>query len=810
MSLVIALVPGLVFGIEALLVLAALRWLGESVPRWVSAVGFGLVFVLLGPVLVGGKVCLPLDLLGDVTPFRQLPRTERPANPLQWELLTEQAPALAGVRGALRKGEWPLWNPSVGAGESLLGRPAAQFLQPLQGAALALPLERALGVVAGLKLFLAFALTFRFLRRLALGNPAAVVGALAFGASSFVIQWLGWPAATVAAWFPGLLLAVDRAVVPTARRVDFVLLGGVVFAVLTAGDDDAGRAALAVAGAFAFLRLAELRAPERAGSLLSVLLASVVALALASPVVFARLEVEAESTTRAQFDAFVARRGETDPLGLWSFDTADERHDRGGELGRQMLPSLAPDALGNNGVGAYWGAANVNEDGGGFAGTAVLLLALVGVGLPGRGPCPREARFFAVVLLAAVALVARPPILVEVADAFASPSLHRHGLLVAAFSLATLGAVTYERIRREGLARPVVLVTTALVLGGFLVWAHQAYPPPLEALALAGLRHRTLGLQLATLTCVTGALLLSRRHPAGLGLVPFGVALELVLLGQPVNRPGRQDQYFPTPPAVAFLTQRVAPEDRVVGLGEAAPPETLGIYGLRDVRVAGTRHPEFYTRLITPLKPPRQNRFDRFARADHPLLDLLGVRYVLAAPGTALPPGSTMVFEDASGVVFERSKRQGLVFLPRAVDLWNRRSGSWERWTRANGDFEAKSLVRDIPGGGDTWRARRPARATVEVTEVLPTRVTARVETGEPRLVATSIFADPGWRALVGGRAVPTTVVNGPLLALWLPAGRHDLEIMYRPRTFVVGMALAALGLTLAAAYLAAPRRLSQ
>lgn len=806
MSTLGALVPGLFWLLAVGFLLALLARWGEAVPRRIVALGLGLGFLLLGPVLVGGRVLLPLDLLRESAPYQDLPAAERPANPLQRDLMTQAAPAQAAVRAALRRGEWPLWNAAVGAGESLLGRPAAQVLSPFAATAWPLPLARALGVEAALELFLAFLFTYLFLRRLGLGNTAAAFGAVAFGLSSYVVSWLGWPAATAAVWLPVLLFALDRAVVAAPRRLDLALVAGAVFGVLTAGDDDAGRAVLIVAAAFALLRLAGLPTLKRPGGLGRLVVAGLLGFTLAAPVVLARGAFSADSTGRARIESFFAERDRHDPLGLWSFDSAEKRATWAFETGRRLLPSFAPDALGNDRAGAYWGAANVNEDGGGFAGTAALLLALVGACLPGRGPRSREARFFAGVLAVGVLLVARPPVLVQIADAFLSPSLHRHGLVVVAFAVATLGALGVARLQREGIGRLGRVIAVVALLGLAFVAAHRAYPPPTPD-TLETLRTRTLGLQLATLGAVLAILLVARKRPVLWGALPLVAAAELVALGLPVHRSGLPEQFFPTPPALGFLAEKLGPGERLMALGTSFPPELAAIYGLADLRVSGFDHPAFYTRLITPLTPPRQGRFDFMRRPDHPLLDLLAVRFVLAPPGTEVPAGLARVFSSATADVFERPQALPLVFLPSTADRWDAAAGPWDRWTAANKDFRARSLVRETFDGAASWRAERPLRATVELREVTATHLRARVETGEPRLVATSVFGDPGWRALVNHEVVATTVSNGPLLALWVPTGRHDIDLLYRPRALVAGLALLACGLTLAVALLCAPRR---
>ncbi|MGH9361359.1 MAG: hypothetical protein ACRD2T_05535, partial [Thermoanaerobaculia bacterium] len=125
------LLPGLYALALAALLLAALRRWYDPLPPRIAAV-FALVLLpLLGPVLFGGKVLLPLDNLRVAVPFTQLPPSEPPGNHLQDDLVTQIAPTLTAVRRALDGGRWPLWDPLVGAGIPLLADPQSQVLQPL-------------------------------------------------------------------------------------------------------------------------------------------------------------------------------------------------------------------------------------------------------------------------------------------------------------------------------------------------------------------------------------------------------------------------------------------------------------------------------------------------------------------------------------------------------------------------------------------------------------------------------------------------------------------------------------------------------
>ena len=80
----------------------------------------------------------------------------------------------------------------------------------------------------------------------------------------------------------------------------------------------------------------------------------------------------------------------------------------------------------------------------------------------------------------------------------------------------------------------------------------------------------------------------------------------------------------------------------------------------------------------------------------------------------------------------------------------------------------------------------------------------------EPRLLVGSVFHDGGWRLLVDGRPQPTMRANGPLFGAWLPAGEHELTLLYRPRALLLGCLASALGATLACCWLLPVPRLLQ
>jgi len=71
-------------------------------------------------------------------------------------------------------------------------------------------------------------------------------------------------------------------------------------------------------------------------------------------------------------------------------------------------------------------------------------------------------------------------------------------------------------------------------------------------------------------------------------------------------------------------------------------------------------------------------------------------------------------------------------------------------------------------------------------------RVDVRVETDKPALLVLSDTWFPGWRALVNGRERALLRVNHTLRGVALEPGESRVEFVYRPRSFIAGMAVSA------------------
>ncbi len=111
------------------------------------------------------------------------------------------------------------------------------------------------------------------------------------------------------------------------------------------------------------------------------------------------------------------------------------------------------------------------------------------------------------------------------------------------------------------------------------------------------------------------------------------------------------------------------------------------------------------------------------------------------------------------------------------------------------------ALGNELTGGvgGDAGRA--------EVTSYEANRVEVSAEANAAGVLVLADNHYPGWRAYVDGRAVETLRVNYNLRGVALPAGRHNVTFVYRPKSVLLGLLVSLLTAAALAAWCALPSR---
>jgi len=203
-----------------------------------------------------------------------------------------------------------------------------------------------------------------------------------------------------------------------------------------------------------------------------------------------------------------------------------------------------------------------------------------------------------------------------------------------------------------------------------------------------------------------------------------------------------------------------------------------------------------------------------------------GDRYRLTA--TASEPGCRLDV----GMVGPRAARQLLIEDPdQAVRLVSteqawiyERPSAWElvsahrRWrafpdqaellawavSRPPGDADVAAFVGAEPSASPPAEG---APSEVTSSRIADNSVEAEVSGEAAALVVVSQNLADGWTAQVDGRQVPMVAVDGALMGVFVPPGRHTVVLRYLPRSFVVGSAVSGVALLVAVMAVAVPRR---
>ena len=122
----------------------------------------------------------------------------------------------------------------------------------------------------------------------------------------------------------------------------------------------------------------------------------------------------------------------------------------------------------------------------------------------------------------------------------------------------------------------------------------------------------------------------------------------------------------------------------------------------------------------------------------------------------------------------------------------------------AGSDFEPGRSVVLAPGDG---AATAHADGDCTLVDDRPEHVGLRCRASAPSFAVVADSWFPGWSARVDGRPAPIVRANLAMRAVPLPAGEHDVTLVYRPAHLDLGIAVSAAALVLALALAWARRR---
>jgi len=441
---------------------------------------------------------------------------------------------------------------------------------------------------------------------------------------------------------------------------------------------------------------------------------------------------------------------------------------------------------------------------GGWIGLVPFWLALFGVVARGSGRERIPFAFMFVVFLLKV--YGMPPVnWIAHLPIFELVKYPLHMTQAIAFSGAMLCGFAVRALAEDG-RRLRTFAAVGIALLGVLGAAFALAPPRNETGDAIGLPAL-----LASLLWIILLLAARRRigRPALVALAAGLLALELFCL-IPRSRSVRAEA-FEIPPYVRFLRDRPGPF-RVYGIDGCLFPDTATAFGLDDIGIYEGLFVKRFASYVNTLVDNRifgPGSFHAFrsevANPGSRFLDLLNVRYFILPAGAAIPPeglrtlslrqvyaGEVLVLERLNAfpraMIRNRAEvpsggEDVLMILKSGFDL--NRGVLLDRWPRP---LARKGNEGMEPAGSPGEDASRVLRIRPGIN-----RKAIDVKMARPGILVVNDVNYPGWRARIDGKDTELLTANYLFQAVYVPPGEHRVEIVFRPTSLGVGLAVSLL-----------------
>jgi len=784
-SLVIVLLAG-----AALALSGAARSLGRRIPGAHLAAFVFLVCLPFPRAFLGGGTPLPLDHVPLTHPWLPLGHA-LPYNAYLNDVVSQILPWTEAVRVAWKDGTLPLLDRWNGCGTPLAANSQSAAFSPFTLLTLPLPLATAFLLLGPLKLLIAMAGMWLWVRELRVSESAAFFAAIAYGLSLSFSQWLFFPQTAVFCLWPWMLFLLERGRDAAGRARATMALGAVLAVGALAGHPES----LAVGVLFAALWIAFRRvagdAPDAGAMLRRLGLAGAAAAGLtAFLLVPSALAILASNRLLLAWKPHWASLLSPRPHGpIWPGIVTAFFPYALGDLIHSPVVSRATGAVPEMDLG-YFGIV-------GWAAAALVLrpgsrrpraeMALIGLLVCGLGVAVAQWPFAEVFSLIP-AIRNMFPLRFYSWIALAGPA-------IAALELDrfTRDAPQRRRAVLVALGAPVLMAGAAVAVYAHFRREHLSGSGP-------AFQRSELVVALVALGLTFALLALGRARPRlavlGLAAVSAGELLHQWRGLYPLNP---TSLLYPKTPLIGFLEKQERPF-RVAGVQNAIFPNEGVFAGVEDVRTHDPVERADYVAFLDALAGyPRGDYFKHLRDTDASVFDFLNVRYMVSAPD-GKSPGERWktVYVGPDGNVYENTAVLPRAFVPERVRLVAAPPGLREPLMdataafgrafgqiAANRDWRAKAWVLwhengEAPGG------EAAISDYVESTNAIAFR--ARVSRG-PACVLLSVVQDGGWSARdASGAKVPLFRANGPFFAVALTEGEHEVRLTYWPPGFIAGL----------------------
>jgi hypothetical protein len=386
-------------------------------------------------------------------------------------------------------------------------------------------------------------------------------------------------------------------------------------------------------------------------------------------------------------------------------------------------------------------------------------------------------------------------------------------LLVADFSLAVLAGLGASAIGELQLKQSASRRSLWIALGATLVVS--AVGIRLLALATHSRAGWLRGPASSAVFLALGFIVIAARLKELITPRMFAVLMLLVVSVDVVTfRSGilpfvSRTDIFPQVPVFKFLQEHADPARyRVAEVGATYFTNAEMVYGLAgldgyDLELRRTGN------LLGDLAPPTTGvniDAERIVKTDDRRLDLMNVRYLVATTYNdsydilaTRPDRFKLAFEDRGTRILENlrvlPRARFVPALPGSLEVIADESDQLARLKSPTFDPEKSAVLSEALPGMQSSAAGSPAPAgsnSVSVISAGNNESVFEAVTSQPGLLIVSQIFYPGWIAMVDGEEKSVVRTDYTLTGIPLKEGTHTVRLLFRPRSFQIGLAFSA------------------
>ena len=314
------------------------------------------------------------------------------------------------------------------------------------------------------------------------------------------------------------------------------------------------------------------------------------------------------------------------------------------------------------------------------------------------------------------------------------------------------------------------------------------------------------------------------------------VAADMIVFAVSFNPTAEPGEIEGTPPSVAFLQNDQTPFRTATFITEEKIPPSLArsqlamswsmVYGISNINGFNSLQPRRYTDLVFGSQVEDVSygflANNRLLQADSNILSMLNTKYLLVQPGVRARPGPDYrrVFTDETVTIYRNRKVYPRAYFVSELYTEDDPKKALSIVTHPTFDPRHEAVIeadlpeelldhlvlptassrREEPSTQDALRVEESLNpdtaqdadkqrvvGQAAFRQVSPTHLQIDTQTDHDRFLVVSEMFAPGWQATIDGQPAPIYQANYVLRGLIVPAGKHTIQMVYRPASAVAG-----------------------